>query len=57
LGDPSTCGTARNNDDFEKAGGHTSKCPGVVGNVAMWVAEMLDVEDNTRRSTSSESMT
>jgi len=44
-------------DDFEKAGGHTSKCPGVVGNVAMWVAEMLEVEDNTRRSTSSESMT
>jgi C_GCAxxG_C_C family probable redox protein len=27
--------------EFERAGGHRDKCPGVVANVAMWVAEML----------------
>lgn len=26
---------------FEEAGGHTDKCPDVVGKVAMWVAEQL----------------
>lgn len=27
--------------EFEKAGGHDDKCPGVVGNTAKWVAEMI----------------
>jgi C_GCAxxG_C_C family probable redox protein len=31
--------------EFEREGAHKDKCPGVVGNVAVWVAEMLLRED------------
>ena len=31
--------------EFEAAGAHRDKCPGVAGNVATWVAEMLLDED------------
>jgi len=32
-------------EEFEREGAHKDKCPGVVANVAMWVAEMLLRED------------
>lgn len=28
-------------EEFEKAGGHTEKCPSVVGNAARWAVELL----------------
>jgi C_GCAxxG_C_C family probable redox protein len=30
--------------EFEAAGGHTDKCPQVVGNTASWIVEFLDRE-------------
>lgn len=32
---------AKENAEFEKAGGHKDKCPSVTGNVALWVGELL----------------
>ena len=31
----------KEDEDFERAGAHTEKCPTAAGNVAMWVAEVL----------------
>ena len=28
-------------EEFDKAGGHTDKCPSVVGNAARWTVELL----------------
>jgi len=36
-------------EEFERQGAHRDKCPGVVANVAMWVAEMLLREDRRIR--------
>ena len=37
-------------EEFEKAGGHSEKCPSVVGNAARWVIEILEEKEKESAS-------